>query len=86
MRFGVEGKKIFIVALIIIAFLITNACGQSQEQKMKMFDAHEEKARNYRIKGNYQAALQEQLKAVELNPENTGSQIILANIYIEFKQ
>ena len=86
MRFGVEGKKIFIVALIIIAFLITNACAQTQEQKMKMFDAHEEKARNYRIKGNHQAALQEQLKAVELNPENAGSQIILGNIYIELEQ
>jgi len=86
MRFGAEGKKIFIVALISITFLITNACAQTQEQKMKMFDAHEEKARNYRITGNYQAALQEQLKAVELNPENAGSQIILGNIYIEFKQ
>ena len=85
MRFGAENRLILVLAVVLFV-LLGNACAQTNEQKMKIFDAHEEKARIFRREHNFEAALQEQLKAVELYPENAGSLIILGNIYIELQQ
>jgi len=86
MHFGAENKRSLFIALIIFWAFFGSACGQTQEQKMKQIQEHTEKARNFRIKGDFQAALREQLKAVELNPDDDDSRMLLGGIYIELKQ
>jgi tetratricopeptide (TPR) repeat protein len=85
MRFGTGNKGLIILTALLIFF--SSACSQvKEENKVDKVQEHTEKAREFRIKGDSQSALMEQLKAVEANPNDDDSLMLLGGIYIELKQ
>jgi tetratricopeptide (TPR) repeat protein len=82
------GNKVLIVLTALLIFF-SSACSQvktEEETKMDKVQEYTEKAREFRIKGDSQSALMEQLKAVEANPNDDDSLMLLGGIYIELKQ
>lgn len=85
-------RKILLFLLLVFCFSFGQvACGQQsvdlQEQdRIEQIAKHEEAAKQLRIKGEFQSALQEQQKAVELNPDDSESLRLLGGIYVELKQ
>ncbi len=86
MRFGVENKKILFAALIIFSAFFGDACGQTQEQKMKQIKEHEEKAKQFRYQKKFDEAIKEQQKAVDIDRNYVGSWVLLGTIYSEATQ
>jgi tetratricopeptide (TPR) repeat protein len=85
MLFGTGNKGLIILVTLLIFF--SSACSQvKEENKVDKVQEHTEKAREFRIKGDSQNALKEQLKAVEANPNDDDSLMLLGGIYIELKQ
>jgi tetratricopeptide (TPR) repeat protein len=85
MRFG-TGKK-YLILLTALLIFFSSACSQvKEENKVDKVQEYTEKAREFRIKGDSQSALKEQLKAVEVNPNDDDSLMLLGGIYIELKQ
>lgn len=85
MRFGVESKRMFLVLVVALFVMLGNACAQTKEEKMKQIKEHEEKARQFRYQGNLEGAVKEQQKAVDIDPNNVGSLVLLGSIYLEKK-
>jgi tetratricopeptide (TPR) repeat protein len=80
------GRKGLILLIALLIFF-SSACSQVKEEtKMDKVQEYTEKAREFRIKGDSQNALKEQLKAVEANPNDDDSLMLLGGIYIELKQ
>lgn len=91
MLFGTDRlQKTILIGILGLLALSQIACGQSATQKeqerIEQVMKHEEAARQFREKGDFQAALAEQQKAVELNPDDDESLRLLGGIYIELKQ
>jgi tetratricopeptide (TPR) repeat protein len=87
MLFGTGNKGLIMLIALLIFF--SNACSQvklKEENEMDKVQEYTERAREFRIKGDSQNALKEQLKAVEANPNNDDSLMLLGGIYIELKQ
>jgi tetratricopeptide (TPR) repeat protein len=93
MRFGTGNKGL--IMLVALPIFFGNACSQvKEENKVDKVQEYTEKAREFRIKGDSQNALKEQLKAVEANPikaveanpNDDDSLMLLGGIYIELKQ
>jgi tetratricopeptide (TPR) repeat protein len=82
---GTGRKGLILLTALLIFF--SSACSQVKEEtKMDKVQEYTEKAREFRIKGDSQNALKEQLKAVEANPNDDDSLMLLGGIYIELKQ
>jgi tetratricopeptide (TPR) repeat protein len=84
---GTGNKGLIILTALLIFF--SSACSQvkvKEETKMDKVQEYTEKAREFRMKGDSQSALKEQLKAVEVNPNDDDSLMLLGGIYIELKQ
>lgn len=83
-------QKVILIGLFGLLALSQIACAQSAAQKEKerveQVTKHEEAAKQFREKGDFQAALKEQQKAVELNPDDDESLRLLGGIYSQLKQ
>lgn len=85
MRFGeISKSSVFLMFLIIC--IGNNACGQTQQEKVKQAEELEFKAGELYLVGNNEEALKYQLKAIELNPHNPLSYAILSSIYVDLEQ
>lgn len=76
--------NIKILFLLVLLFM-TNACGQSEEEKLKLSYEHEDKALELRLKGDLQGAIKEQLKAIEINSNDAKPLVVLADMYLDNK-
>ena len=83
-------SRIILIGLLCLLALSQIACGQSsaqrEQERVAQVIKYEEAAKQFRENGNFQEALQEQKKAVELNPDDDESLKLLGGIYIELKQ
>ena len=90
MRFGSSNNLLLFVLqtmLVSIVLMLTNvACAQDEAARIKESRQHEAKALELRLKKDFRGALQEQLKAVELNPKDSKPLTILAGIYEEINE
>ncbi len=74
-------------SLVLLCFLLfINACAQNAEEKLKLSYQHEDKALELRKKGDIQGAIKEQLKAIELNSNDSKPLTVLAGMYMDIKQ
>jgi Tfp pilus assembly protein PilF len=74
-------NKLFLLFLFCFCFF-NAACGQTETNKIKLSNEYARKAFESRQKGNLESAVQEQSKAVELNPNDGKLLTVLASIYI----
>ena len=83
MRRTVVNKAYWLFLLCFCFFSI--ACGQSEREKQRLVTEYEKKAYDLRMQGKNEEGLKEQLKAVELNPNDTESLLILTGIYLDLE-
>jgi tetratricopeptide (TPR) repeat protein len=76
-------KNRYLLALLLSLCFLTSACGQSEEEKKRMVIQFEKKAFDFRMQGKNDEALKEQLKVIELYPNDAEARILLADIYID---
>jgi Tfp pilus assembly protein PilF len=81
MRFGIDKQYLIIFTALLILF--GNACSQTKEKKMVLAKDHNEKALEFIYRGNAKDAIQEQLKAIELDDKNIKFWIEIAGFYLD---
>ncbi len=81
MPFGVRSR--FFLLFLFSFSLFNFACGQPEKQQPTEFNKHEAKAFELRQKGDLRGAIQEQTKAIELNPSYAQSLTVLAGMYVD---
>lgn len=81
MLFG-TGKN-FLSATIILLFVFSYACSQKKEEKTMSAAEHRERAFAFIQEGNVAQAIQEQIKAVELDGNNAQLLIELCGFYLD---
>ncbi len=86
MRSGVN-NKIKIVFLILMLISFSNfSCAQSEEAKSEQSRQHQRKSNELRLQKDLDGALIEQLKAVEITPNDLQTQQVLGSLYIQTAQ
>lgn len=81
MRFG-TGRKILSSAIILLS-VVSFACSQKKEEKKMSAAEHREKAFIFMQEGKTAQAIQEQVKAVELDGSNAQLLIELCGFYLD---
>lgn len=77
--------KLTFLLMLIVALGLT-ACAQSEKAKIEQSRQFEKQALELRLRKNFRGALAEQLKAVDLNPQDSKPLTILAGIYQEIHE
>ena len=78
MLFGINKLKLTILLMLIVSL---TACAQSDEARLKQSQQHQEKSNELRLQGNLEAAITEQLKAIEITPNDLQAQSVLGSLY-----
>lgn len=73
----------FLKFFLMVICLLNMACAQSAKQNIDESYKYEDKALELRKKGDLQGAIQEQQKAIELNPKDAKPLVVLAGMYDE---
>lgn len=83
MRSGVNNKiKIVFFVLMLISFS-NFSCAQSEQAKSEQSRQYQRKSNELRLQGNLEGAITEQLKAVEITPNDLQAQSVLGSLYIQ---
>lgn len=81
MLFGVNNKvKVVFFVLMLISFGNVS-CAQSEEAKNEQSRQHQRKSNELRLQGKLEEAIIEQLKAVEITPNDLQAQSVLGSLY-----
>lgn len=80
MLFGINKNKFTFLLILIISISLT-ACAQNDKAELEKSQQHQEKSNELRLQGNLEAAITEQLKAVELTPNDSQAQRVLGSLY-----
>lgn len=81
MHFGVNNKVKIIFFLLMLVGFGSVSCAQSEEAKSEQSRQHQRKSNELRLKGNLEEAIAEQLKAVEVTPNDLQAQSVLGSLY-----
>lgn len=82
MLFGINNWRSmtlnFLLGLICLNIM---ACAQSEQAKSEQSQQHQERSNELRLQGNLEGAITEQLKAIEITPNDLQAQSVLGSLY-----
>jgi Flp pilus assembly protein TadD len=84
--FGINNKVKIVFFLLILVGFGSVSCAQSEEAKSEQSRQYQRKSNELRLQGNLEEAITEQLKAVEITPNDLQAQSVLGSLYIQTAQ